>query len=418
MLLGGVVILGLWWLWPASTVENPRPQAQVQGPAKQEAHDRMKAAPPADAPKVQVPPADPPKVPVPPGEAPALWRVRADPLASAVTLPADVKTGIKAPGLTTQLTFPSAPSPCVALGANLFANDERQVWNLQTGTLIGKVIGAVPTVNGAAPVLSPDGAYLAFYEKPGVIGVWAVGPGKKVEIEVGAAGFLPDYTDFAGDRLLTAHRVGTALQFQLWSVATGKNELTFSPPGRISGISRDAVAISPGGGYLAVASRESLTVTDLKTGSTAGNRSLPKWEGLRLVACHGLSFSPDGSELAALYSANGAQPHLVCWDVATGQLVSDLTFPQARPHVGVLSAYKGHVIDWLEKRRGWIIYGYTMIDRTKDGAAAFLPQPPVIGTPDPRHLVGYDHFVTLAAGAKANEKALNVTRFDPDKPGG
>jgi len=417
MLLGGMLVLGAWWLWPAKTVEAPPPQAQA--PANNVAQNPPKVDPPrANPPQVEVPPAEPPKVEAPPGEAPGLWRVKADPPALAVTLPADVKTGIKAPGLTSLLTFPSGPSPCVALGANLFANDERQVWNLQTGTMIGKVIGAVPTVNGAAPVLSPDGSYLAFYEKPGTVGVWAVAPGKKVEIEVGAGGFLPDYTAFAGDRLLTLRRAGTGLQFQLWNLTTGKNELSFTPPGRISGIYRDAVAVSPGGGYVAVASRETLLIAELKTGSTVGRRAMPKWEVGRLATCAGLSFAPDGSELAALFFGSGAQPRLLCWDVATSNVLSDVTFPQAKPNPGVLSAYKGHVIDWLGNRRGWLVYGYTMIDRTRAGAATFLPQPPVLGTPDPRHLVGPDHVVTLAAGAKPNEKALAVTRFDPDKPGG
>jgi WD40 repeat protein len=380
----------------------------------------MKAAPP---PKQEPPPpAAPPQQEPPPQKAPpkvdppALWNVKADPSPAAVKLPADFKKEIKAPGALAQLVFPKQSSPFVAVGTNLRADDERQVWNLQTGQMTGKVVGTVLTINGAPPVLSPDGAYLAYSEKPGTVGVWAPGPGKKVSVEVGGDGFLSDYTDFAGGKLLTLRRTGTTLTFQTWDPATGQNVLSFTPPGRMTGLRRDAFAISPGGGYLALASREGLRVYELKAGTTVGERALGGWEAGRLYACHGLSFSPDGGELAGVFFANGTLPHLVCWDVARGEVVCDVTFPQALPAAAVQGAYKGHVLDWIGDRRGWLLYGYTMVDRNKDGSATFLPTPPAEGSPVPRHMVGPAHVATLTPSARPGEKVLTVSKFDPDTP--
>jgi hypothetical protein len=74
------------------------------------------------------------------------------------------------------------------------------------------------------------------------------------------------------------------------------------------------------------------------------------------------------------------------------------------------------VIDWIGERRGWLVYGYTMVQRGKNGTATFLPEPPAVGSPIPRHLVGPEHVATLAAAAKPGEFVLTVNRFDPDKP--
>jgi hypothetical protein len=421
VLLLGLVAGGAWWAFSSHDAEKPPAQAQAQLPANNAAQDKTKPAPP---PKVDPPPpkAPPPKQdPRPPAKQdppppPALWNLKADPPPTAVELPADFKKEIKAPGVPTQLIFPKGPSPFVAVGLNLRADDERQVWNLQTGQMTGKVIGTVRTINGAPPVLSPDGAYLAYSERPGTVAVWAPGPGKKVSVEVGGDGFLSDYTDFAGHKLLTLRRAGAAMTFTAWDAATGANLFSITPRGRMTGISRDAVAISPGGGYLAVAAREGVSVFELKGGTTVGERALPKWEPVRPYTCHGLSFSPDGSELAGLFFGNGTQPHLVCWDVARGDVLCDVTFPLALPAAGVQSVYRGHVIDWIGDRRGWLLYGYTMVDRKKNGAATVLPAPPAEGSPVPRHMVGRDHVATLAPGAKPGEKVLTVSRFDPDKP--
>jgi hypothetical protein len=420
----GLIAVGAWWLFSGRDPDKPQPQAQAQPPARNDFQGAMKGpVPPQEAPppKQEPPPAAPPPKQEPPpaapprAEPPAVWNVKADPPAAAVKLPADFKKEIKAPGPMPQIVFPKQSSPFVAIGSNLRVDDERQVWSLQSGQMTGKVVGSVRTINGVPPVLSPDGAYLAYPEQPTTVAVWAPGPGKKVSVEVGD-GFLSDYTDFAGDKLLTLRRVNNALTFQTWDPTTGQHVFSFTPPGRLAIPRHDALAVSPGGGYLALAARETLWVYDVNTGAVAGERPLPKWEPGRAYTCHGLSFSPDGRELAGVFFTAAALPHMVCWDAATGDVVSDTTFPQALPAAGVQSVYRGHVIDWVGDRRGWLLFGYTLVDRTKDGSATFLPTPPAVGSPVPRHMIGPAHVATLTPGGRAGEKVLTVTPFDPDKP--
>ncbi len=429
VLLLGLAGLGAWWALSGSGQDKQPAQAQVRnapannGPGQQAmTKQEARVEPPRqEPPRVEPPKAEPPRVEPPPpaqppqkepprAEPPAVWTVKADPPAAPVKLPADFKKEIKAPGALAQVVFPRGLSPFVAIGSNLRPDDERQVWNLQTGRMTGKVVGTVPTFNGSPPVLSADGAYVAFHERPSTVAVWALGPGKKVSIEVGSAWALGDYVDFAGGKLLTLRRTGSTLFVQLWDPATGQNVLSFTALTRTTGVTRDSVAISPGGGYLAVVSHEGLAVYELKAGTAVGQRPLPKWGPTPSLTCHGLSFSPDGSELAGLFYGNVPPMHLVCWDVAKGDVVSEASVPQARPPGGTISVYAGHAIDWVGERRGWLLYGYTLVKRGEDGSATFLSQPQQTGSPVPRHLVGPDHVATLAAGA------LTVSRFDPDNP--
>jgi hypothetical protein len=433
---GLVLLLGLGGVatWVAlSEKSDDKPQAQApanhpqaakkdetKAPLKKEDPPRRvdppKPAPPpveppkADPPKVEPPKADPPKI-----EAPAEWTVKADPPPAAVKLPADYRKDIPVPGRAGQLIFPRASSPFVAIGINLFDGDERQVWNLQTGDKIGAVKGAIRSSQN--PVLSPDGAHLAFLptDKPGTVDVWVLGPGKLVNIDIGGPLSPFDLLDFAGPgKLLTGRRSNDRTIFRVYDVASGKQEREFDAI-RLVGYVGEAAAVSPGGTYLALADRDNLWVYDLKTGAAAGQCSLPKWAGLRPATCSGLSFSSDGSELAAVFFPPG-QGHVTCWDVAKGNVVCDLSFAQARPHPATLNVYRGHVIDWLGERRGWLLYGYTLVERNKPNSTTFLPTPPAVGSPIPRHLVGTEHVVTLATGGKPGESVLTVNKFDADKP--
>jgi len=421
--LGGVAA---WWAL-SDDDDKPQPQAQANPPANNGPgkEPMKKQAPPkvdppkVDPPKVDPPKVEPPKVEPPNVEPPVEWTVKVDPPAAAVKLPAEPKTDIAVPGRTGQIIFPRSPSPFVAIGSNLLRDDQRQIWNLRTGKMTSNVLGAIRSSQN--PVLSPDGAHLAFVpiENPGTIDVWTLRPGGKVNIDIGSPLFPIDLLDFAGPgKLLTGRFGGDRTTFRLYDVATGKPEREFVT-GTVGGHVADAVAVSPGGAYLALVDRENLQVYDLKTGAAVGQRPVPKEVGLgpRPLKCLGLSFSPDGSELAGVFTVLRQRPRLICWDVVKGDVACDTFFPQqTRIQPWPQDVYRGHAIDWLGDRRGWLLFGYTMVERNKPGLATFLPPPPAMGSPIPRHLVGTEHVVTLATGSTPDKRVLTVSKFDADKP--
>jgi hypothetical protein len=415
-LIAGAVFLfgliGISALWALSSKEDDKPQAQGNNPPANIAKPKPgenPEPPKKDPPKKDPPKKDPPKVDPPKADPPAVWNVKSDPSPAAVKIPAAFKKEIPAPGLVPEVVFPAASSPFVAIGSNRGAADERQVWNLQTGEMTGKVVGQISSTQH--PVLSPDGEHLAYLSpaRKGTIEIWAPASGKMVTALVGAHQ-TTDLIEFAGpDKLLFARLALRQMSVKVFDVATGIQEREFQTARPMGG--RDSIAISPGGAYLALAERENLDVYEIKTGTLVGQRSFTKANALAPGACHGLSFSPDGSELAGLFfGTNGAQ--LICWDAIKGDLVSENAVPKAQPDALTLTAYRGHVIDWLGDRRGWLLFGYTLVDRGNSGSATFLAEPPANGSPVPRHLVGPGHSVTLQPATKV----LTVGLFDPDKP--
>jgi hypothetical protein len=412
--------IGIWWTkWGRDG--NDTGQANNHTPEG----PRVAAGKPIEQPdpnKDPDPPKkDPPKKDPPKNEGPPAWKVKADPPAAPVRLPADFKKEIGARAINTEVVFPtSTGSPFVAVGDNFDDKDERQVWNLQTDAAAGKLVGR--KYSAERPVLSPDGAHLAvlpFGEKE-IVDVVDMKTGKKlVRIDTG----LPtEVVDFAGPgKLLVAGKRGATLHLRIWDVTTGKREHDtgkrehdFDGPtlGKPPTLTRDMLAISPGGAWLAVVTPDNLSLWDLKMGSAAGERALPWNSANWLLPCRGLSFSPDGSELAALFQVNG-QSRLVCWDVVRGEAGFDVTFPALRLGVGAEMAYKGHVLGWVGDRRGWLVYGQMFIDRKADKVG---PAPSGLLAADQpfRRMVGPDHVATLPGGL-GGKKTLTISPFDPDK---
>jgi hypothetical protein len=418
--LVGMCGFGCWFAFS----DNPQKpeQAQVNNPPANNPPPKRGENPPpvVNPPRVDPPKENPPpkkerpkKEPPPKVEPPVVWNVKADPPAVTVKMPASFKKEIGAPGVFPEITFPDGPSPFVAVGMNLRPGDERQVWNLQTGEMVGKVVGSVPSNHH--PILSPNGAHLAFQSsaKRGTVEIWAPASGKRVSVVIGTT-LTPELFTFAGpDQLLIGRRSGVNLTVKVFDAATGKEEREFPTPRPWGG--NDALAVSPGGAYLAVVDRADLKVFDVKTGQQVGQRPMPKGPNGASLVCRGLSFSPDGSELAGLF-AGIAGMQLTCWDADKGDVVCENSIPKAAPQAGLLAVYRGHVIDWVGDRRGWLVYGYTLVNRGRDGSITALAEPPVVGSPIPRHLVGPGHAVTIVADPKDGKKVLTVSLFDPDKP--
>ncbi len=409
---------GVWWY-----VWGRHPDGQAQADNHQPDAPRVAAGQPVEAPepKKETPPPkkEPPRQDPTKLEGPPPWKAKADPPppAALVRLPENFTKEISGRAAETKVVFPTATgSPFVAVGDNSDDKDERQVWNLQTGEMTGKVVGRHYTIE--RPALSPDGAHLAilpFGEKE-MVDVIAPATGKSVRIDT--AGLPTDVVDFAGPgRLLVAGKHGPGTHVCIWDATTGKREREFDGPplGAATGLSRDMVAISPGGTWLAVATPENLSLWDLKKGTPAGQRALPWNGGNWLFPCRGLSFSPDGRELAGLFQAGG-RSRLVCWGMNGDAPAHEVTFPELHLWDGAVMMDKGQVIGWVGDRRGWLLYGQMFIDRKADRVG---PSPPglLAGDQPFRRMVGTDHVATLPGGP-GGKKALTISPFDPEKPGG
>jgi hypothetical protein len=409
-----VVGVGVWWYgWGRHDKDTSLADDHGQEPP------RVAVGKPVEPPepkKEQPPPKKEPKEGPRKPDGPPVWRVKADPPAALVRLPDDFKKEFTAPGANTEAVFPTATgSPFVAVGDNSDDKDERQVWDLRTGQMTGKVGGR--KYSAERPVLSPDGAHLAvlpFGEKE-IVDVTPLATGKPVRIDTG--GLPTDVVDFAGPgKLLVAGKRDGKAHLRVWDATTGKREKEFDGPplGTPPTLTRDMVAVSPTGAWLAVVTPDNLWLWDMKTGAAAGQHALP-WNGANwLFPCRGLSFSPDGSELAALFQVNG-KSRLVCWNLASGGSIFDVTFPALRLWDGAELAYKGQVLGWVGNRRGWLLYGQMFIDRNADKGG---PVPAGLMAADQpfRRMVGPDHIATLPGGL-GGKKTLTISRFDPDKPG-
>jgi hypothetical protein len=389
--------MGGWWAWKRwhanSTVLGPGPTAPVDdrpernNPPPDVAPDTRREDPKGDSRR------DPPKV------APAGWKAKADPPASKFVV-RDLKQPIKVGGTIPTILFPTQSSPFVALTAG---PQEIQVWDLEKGTQSGKVLQRLSAAT-VPPVLSPDGEYLAMVstEHPGKVDVCFVGSVNSTSTTLKTIKVSPtlavDYLDFcAPGKLLTCHSAAGKKLYEVWHVQTGKREHEVEGPDFFD---RDALAISPGGKYLALAGIESVTLYELESGAQAGRLDLPKVGASRSWICRGLSFSPDGASLAGIFrTTNGAKASLLSWDVSLAFLHGDYELTtEGRAPASLTTTYRGHAIDWVGEQEGWLLYGTYALDHDGKRVGTFTPAKPDEDA-GPRRLIGPAHIAVPSLGA-------------------
>ncbi len=335
------------------------------------------------------------------------WTVTADPPAEPIKVPTEAGYTIPVP-MGQGVLYPPTPSNFVALGKNEKASDVRQVFDLRTKEVVGEIGGKHDFSREVK--LSPDGQFLMTEGKPTAaqsrsIEIWSFKTGGLIQTIVASPtpAFIGLLGFARGNQAVTARYIGKGDLISVWDVETGKlaREVLGPPSFR-----REATAISPGGRYLALISNDpSLVVFDLTTAKKVGEKALPK-SGSGYVNPEGLSFSPDGSELAGLFTS-GTESKLWVWDVAKGTVVVDHTLKgNVKLNVPGAQSYKGRAIEWLPDGSAWLLSGHTIVDRAggrpvwifRSGEGDFYPEP--------RLLVDNDHMLTV--GGPTDDRRLEV----------
>jgi hypothetical protein len=246
-----------------------------------------------------------------------------------------------------------APSPAA------FALVGEDVFDLSEGAKAG-CVGPLPKDRHGPKALSRDGRYFAFDNEADhvmFVEIRDSRTGRKAsdfhytEEKFGRVECLRFLTH---NNLLVAGVVKDKLGVFLLKADTWQKirELTIE---RVDG---SHLGVSDNGRFLAVATTKSLQVYDLVQGKPIVEMAEPSSNlGHTFLFVHGLSFSPDNSELAGLIS--GGTFRLVIWDLQ-GAIKED------HDTIGLQigGAYnEGDPISWNPNGKGWLLHGNHYFDR-------------------------------------------------------
>uniref|UniRef100_A0A7C2JY06 WD40 repeat domain-containing protein n=1 Tax=Schlesneria paludicola TaxID=360056 RepID=A0A7C2JY06_9PLAN len=307
------------------------------------------------------------------------WQVQVDP--PAEPLPTAWATDWSLPVTGSFLTeacisFPATYSPFVILGTNEDAKAGREVWNLATGEKVHTFKGQ--RVNTTQPVaLSPDGQMLAWFDFRSVT-VYDLA-GKKLLGEL-PSGSGDDTFNIARLDLPTSQRL-VAMSFvdrglKVWSLPDGNLRHATRVGDKFSYPAKSAY--SPGGKYVALEAHfldHTIQVHEVDTGEVVGTITAQKI-GNAYGDLHGLAFSPDGSQLAAVFESTAGEgiTQVAIWNVAEGtQAANHVTVPGIMHRVKNVRETAG--VQWYADGKKLLVHGVTILDAAT-GAGLYEMQKP------------------------------------------
>ncbi len=330
------------------------------------------------------------------GPAPENWNVKVDPSKTEIKIDPAKPINIKFPKDASHddVIYPVTPSVYVALGSNSFGSPVREIWNLatrnKTGTITNKIIRG-----RSVEALSPDGQYIAanidkFFEKKSGVRVWTA-KGNKGLGELTTTAEVKAVLFPSPQRLIALCAGGMAY---VWKLPSGdlEHELNLNKAELAN-----AVAVSPGGNYLAaVVDDSNLKIFDLNTGEVAGEQSLPVKNGFAHNKPDAVSFSPDGLELAMVIPSGTWDQALAIYNVADGKLISTAELNTKNVSHST-ERVAGNRLEWFPDRSKLLWRGHYVLDAKIGGPVWSAPDED--GSSDaPRKLLDSTKIVVVTGG--------------------
>jgi WD40 repeat protein len=251
-----------------------------------------------------------------------------------------------------------------------------EIWQLSAGRLVQTLEN--PGANRFAPVLSDNGRWFAAALRPKGVGeisvvVWSTETGKRVlEVPVQEKHLIGLLT-FSRDKCLLIG-LGGSEQIDVWDVESGQQAKPVAVPIANGLWESGQIAFTPDGAYFAIVAHDDVLICATATGrkvTTMATPGAPTPTSARgktraqiqaeareaaldrvfvYAWIHGLKFSPDGQELAAVTTHRRSQ--IVVWN-RRGALVfyEPLRIP-------LESAAFAPPFQWLPDGSGWLIGGH------------------------------------------------------------
>lgn len=270
---------------------------------------------------------------------------------------------------------PATGAP-VLLTGHTTGSTNRDIWRLTDFSKIGSLAGRFDTMIGNF-ALSPDGKLITAVKKRNFSNVgaevWSVEEGKRLKVvDVGTTAEPVVWSAFVSNTTLLTWHDGEQgkTKLRLSDVSTDKPAIEIDGP---QNVDTRLLSLSPGGDLLAVGLKDgNLAVVDLRDKQSHKPFTLvaPKDFG----KCIGLKFSPDGTELGAVFAISDAATQngelaIAAWNLSDGQLsvqLKEVELGVTGETVIANPAGAGPItlsFDWLPDGSALLIGNKTLVDR-------------------------------------------------------
>lgn len=283
------------------------------------------------------------------------WSVQADPPQSTVNYSA-ARMQIPVPqGFHQWIAVPQTPSRFIAVRGSQGARTFITAWNLET--LAGsRPLAAAGFAERCPIAVSPDGERIALVSDL-AISEWSTETEKELKsgsIDAEVTGQLFEY--LGPTEIVVAHEGYLAIYDTSGSRIRARPVATEADP-------KAQFALSPGGRYAAgfFPAQKRLVMYDLRESRSTGEISFLKEAGAN--RCYGLSFNPEGDELAIAISDQFSRLTLLNIDVARGQLLQRHATSLSWSGFSWNNGAPKQELQTLPDRRGWMLGAGILLGR-------------------------------------------------------